>query len=849
MKEFFRRLHYLLNRRRLERELAEDMEVHREMAVLEGRQNFGNTLLLREEAREAWGWTWIDRFVQDLRYAFRMLAKSPGFTLAAVLTLAIGIGVNVAAFGFFNLMVLRPLPVRDPSTLLRFHRRSAENYAFALPYPEMAFFRQYSRTLSAVLALNDSKLSMEGIEKPLNVHFVTANFFRELGASAEAGRLIDPVRDEAADAEPVVVLSHSFWLRHFGAGERAIGSTIRLNGKLATVIGVASTDFSGLSLNVPDLWMPITLQPVFATGSQLLTDFSVEGAGVQMWGRLRPGLTPQLAEQELRSLAVELRKQHPDDIWEKENLPSEPGGFAKSLLIGNRRGTGAENSSQLYPVVGILSALCLLILAVACGNLGSLLLARGVAREREIAIRVSVGAGRARLVRQLFTESLVLAWMGSMAGLGLSYVVLRTLMVMTDTPAWLDPMPDWPVVVFAIGMGVLAAVLFGLTPALQIARQRHRSTTLRQVLVGAQIAASCVLLIVAGLLVRALNHAVSESPGFEYEHVVSIDSDLAIHGYSPAQARTYLEAFQTRLASIAGVESVSLVDTPPLGNASVEVGLSIDGRNVAMQMIHIDPSFFQTMRIPLLRGHNFARGDKHIAVISESLARRAWPGQEALGKQLPIDGGCTVIGIVGSARLVKPEDSDSVEVYLPTDPARLASMVVLVRTTAPPNNLAAPAAAIAKSLDREVFPEIRLLRSSFQQKLHATQYSAYTAGLLGFTALLLACLGVAGVVSYAVSQRTKEIGIRMTLGAKPMQVLSIVLRQFSTPVVAGSVVGIGGAAALAQLLRGSLYGVSHLDPAAYLSAMLVFAITVLLSAWIPARRALRIDPMQALRIE
>ncbi|MBC8164808.1 MAG: ABC transporter permease, partial [Bryobacteraceae bacterium] len=497
MTEIFRRLRYLLHRRRFDQELSDDMEFHREMAAREGRKNFGNTLLLREEAREAWGWTWIDRLGQDLRYAVRLLLKSPGFTVAAVLMLAIGIGVNVAVFGFFDLIVLRPLDVRDPETLLRFHRRAPQGYAYAMPYPEMAFFSRHSRTLSAVLGLNHTRLSMDGEEKQVVGHFVTANFFSELGIGASLGRMLDAGRDEASDSEPVVVLAHGFWQRHFGADPLVIGRTVHLNGKPATVIGVAPVHFSGLSMGEPAVWSPITQQPYFAKGSVLLTDVSVEGSGVRMWGRLQAGQVPKAAEAELGLLAAELRKKHPVEMWEKESLPSEPGGYARSLMIGDRRGSGPEDRGELYPVFGLLGTLVLLILAVACSNLGSLLLARGVAREREISLRVAVGAGRGRVFRQLFTESLLLAFTGSAAGLLLGYLVLRSLIVFTGAPSWLNPSPDWRVVVFAVGAGFVAAMLFGLTPALQIARGRHR-TTARQILVGAQVAGSCVLLIVAG---------------------------------------------------------------------------------------------------------------------------------------------------------------------------------------------------------------------------------------------------------------------------------------------------------------------------------------------------------------
>ena len=846
MHEFFRRLRYLLNRRRFDRELANDMEFHREMASGEGGVHFGNMLRLREDARDAWGWTWIDRLSQDLRYAARKLRKSPGFTLAAVLMLGIGIGVNLAAFGFLDLMVLRPLPIRDPGTLLRFHRRSPQSFAFALPYPEMAFFREHSRTLSAVLALNATKLAIDGEPKQLIAHFVTANFFSELGAAARLGRLLNPARDAVPGAEPVVVLSHGFWQRHFGGDPSVIGKIIHLNGKPATVIGVASSNFSGLSLNEPALWAPVTQQPYFADGSHLLTDFSVESSGVQMWGRLRAGFTPKVAEGELRSLAAELRKQQPNDIWEKETLPSEPGGYAESLRIGNRRGTGTEGRNEMYPVFALVGALCLLILAVACGNLGSLLLARGVAREREISIRVAVGAGSGRLIRQLFTESLLLALLGSMAGLALGYVVLRSLLVSANVPPWLDATPDWRVVAFAIGTAFVAAILFGLTPALQIAQQRHRGTAMRQILVGAQIAASCVLLIVAGLLVRALNHAVSTPPGFEYRQAVSIDPSLSAHGYSPAEAQAYLDTLQGRLRALPGVESVSLADTAPLGNRVSAARVEVDGRAVEFLINHIDPRFFQTMKIPLLRGRNLMPGDTHAMIVSESFARRMWPADDPLGKKFEDD---MVIGISANARFAKLEDPDMAQAYYLAQPADLPSMVVLVHTLAPPERLAQSAASIAKTIDPKIFPEVQLLKISFRQKLQGAEYAAVASGLLGVVALLIACLGIFGLVAYAVSQRTKEIGIRMALGARPSHILPAILRQFSRPVVAGLLVGVGTAAALSQLLRRELYGISNLDPITYLAAIGIFIITVALAALLPARRALRVDPIRALRYD
>jgi predicted permease len=785
---------------------------------------------------------------RDLRYAARMLRRSPGFTIAAILILAVGIGVNIAAFGFFNLIVLRPLPVRDPDTLLRFQRLGPSRYASVLPYPEMAFFREHSKTLSAVMGWNAARLTADDDGAPLKAHFVTANLFGELGAVPELGRLLDPDLDEVPDAAPAVVLGHAFWERHFGADPSVVGRTIHLNGKPATVAGVAAIEFSGLSLDNPDVWLPMIQQPYFVTGSRLLTDFSVEGIGVAVWGRLAPGVNPKAAESELQALAARLHSEHPDDIWEDERLPSKPGGYATGAMSSSHHGTGARDPDKLTPVAGMIGALVLLILTAACGNLGSLLLARGVAREGEIAIRVAVGAGRGRLVRQLFTESLLLGLLGSLAGLGLGYVVLRTLMAMTGAPDWLDPAPDWRVVFFAVAMGFAAAILFGLTPALHGARQRHRATSIRQVLIGVQVAASCVLLIVAGLLVQALNHASSSNPGFEYRQVVSIDPALGAHGYASAEARTYLDTLTSRLRNLPGVESVSLASTLPFGNKTATIGAVMSGRSIPIHVNSIDTEFFRTMTIPLLRGRNLMAGDVHAIVVSQSFAVAAWAREEPLGKTFATgDVKYTVVGVVGDARVTGLQDVDAVECYFPAQPTDRPSMGVLVKTSGPPEGLTPTLTSIAKAVDPRVRPDVQLMKDAFRRKLQDTEYSALSVSLLATVALLLACLGIVGLVTYSVSQRTKEIGIRMALGATSWQVVSIVLRQFSRPVVSGLLAGVGGAAVLSQVLRRAVYGIGNIDPVAYLAAIGIFAVTVALAALLPARRALRVDPLRALR--
>jgi predicted permease len=851
MPELFRRLKYLLHRRRLERELAEDMAVHQEMAARAGLSNFGNTLRLREEAREAWGWMWIERLTQDLRYAARTLRKSPGFALAAILMLAIGIGVNVAVFGFFNLMILRPISVREPGTLLRFHRRNLTQYAFAVPYPEAAFFREHSRTLSAVIGVNTTEVFFEGEDQPVDGKFVTANFFRELGGASSMGRMLDPAIDEPADAAPAIVLGHDFWQRHFGADRSVIGKTVRIDDRPATVVGVAAAGFSGVASGVkePAFWAPIGQQPYFNQGSQLLTDLSVESPGVSLWGRLAPGQSPKAAEEELRSLAVQLRHLHPADIWEDERLVSEPGGFTTAMIAGNRRGTGAEERDPIYPIFALAGTLTLLILAVACGNLGSMLLARGVARQREIAIRVAIGAGNGRLIRQLFTESLLLAMMGAAAGLALGFFVLRNLLAFSGAPASLDPSPDWRVTAFAFAAGFASAVLFGLTPALQIGRQRHRALITRQILIGVQVAASCVLLIVTGLLARALNHAASSSPGFEYKPVISISSGLARNGYSPVRARTYLDTLQNRLRALPGVQSVALALSPPLGHVTISAGSDIHGHYVEFQINHVSSAYFETMTIPILRGRPLRPEERHAAVLSEAMARMIWPGEDPIGKSFALGDEFTVVGIAGNVRTVQFGATDTVHAYFPIEDGDPPALSVLVKTHGSPRALARTAVTEGRRLDPNIFPTVEVLDRAYEDNLEGAEYSTLAVSALGSIAQLLACFGIIGVVSYAVSQRTKEIGIRVALGARPAQVLSVVLRHLSIPVIAGLIAGVAGAAGVSQFLRGRLYGISNLDPAAYVAAVALFVITVAAAVVLPARKALSIDPLRALRHE
>jgi putative ABC transport system permease protein len=837
MNEFFRRLRYLLSRRRFDRELENDMEFHQEMAAREGRNNFGNILRLREEAREAWGWIWIDRLGQDLRYGVRLTLRSPSFTLMAVLVLAIGIGINVAAFGLFDLVALKPLPVPHADRLVRLERRSPNDSSSEMSYPSFLFYRDHARTLSAAMAvLGVPPMQINSDLEGTSTSFVTPNYFTELGAHALYGRMLNPASDDSSSAPLAMVISYGLWQRRFAGDPTVIGRTIHLNNKPVTIVGVAPYALATLGGQHPDIWLPVAQQPYFVDGSKVLNDFNT--SSVRMWGRLAPGATAKMAEQELRILTNELRRQYPSAVWDNEFIQSSPGGHLQVMQPG------------MYRVAAMVGVLTLLILAVACGNLGALMLARAVQREREIGIRIAIGANGARILRQLFTESLLLATAAAVAGLLLGWAVLQIALSQLDAPKWLSAAPDLLVLLFTVAVTFLSTIFFGLTPALQVARQRQHKTTARHILVAAQVAGSCVLLVVAGLLVRAAQHALYTSPGFGYERLVSIDAQLGQHGYSAGAARAYLDRLQERLSAVPGVRSVSLVLLPPLGHTVSRGTFEIDGRTVTLYPNWVSPGFFQTMQIPVLLGRTFYPGEKNAVIVSSSFGRRQWPAQNPLGKLIG-DGKLKdrVVGVVGDAHVNGLSDDDAVEEYWPAADHQMPGMVVMARMAGSVEGLPSIAKSISESLDPKLFPEIRQIKSLYTDNVRLIEMAAGAVTLIGVVALVLAGVGLIGLVSFTVSQKTKEIAIRTALGASRRNVLQVLLRQFFWPVTLGLLIGTAATAASSQLLRGALYGISNLDFIGYAGAIGFLLVTLTLATLLPARRALHLNLSKALHYE
>lgn len=829
MGEIFRRIHYLMNRRRLDAELQNDMEFHREMAKRAGQTNFGNTLRLREQAYEAWGWTWLDRLIQDLRFGGRILVRAPGFTLIATLVLAIGIGVNVSAFSMFNMIAFKWLPVPQPERIVRLQRSSPSNFTSEMSYPSFRFYGEHARTLSATMAvMGIPPLQVDNDVQLTKASFVTPNYFTQLGITAAYGRLLSPSSDGSSASTPAVVLSYGFWQARFGSDPGIVGRVIHLNGKPFTAIGVAPYAIATLGAQDPDLWLPIAQQSYLFNKSTILSDWT--NASLHMWARLAPGVSAKAAEAELRTLTNQIRVQHPSAVWDGEYLQVSAGGHLQVM------------QPQIYQVAAMVGVLTLLILVVACANVGGLMLARAVTRQQEIGIRIAIGAGRWRIFRQLCTESLVLGGLSSVAALGLAWAVLKVALTKMDVPKWLNPLPDWRVLVFTIGMACVATLCFGLMPALQIARQKQQKTMARQILVAAQIAASAVLLSVAALLVHATEHALYTNPGFAYQHLAWIDPQLGRHGYKPAAAQAFFNQMETRLESSPGVTSVSLVRLPPLGHIVSTMGADVDGKKLTVYPNWVSPGFFSTMGIPFRMGRTFDRGEKHATIVSESFARQKWPGQNPLGQTIGEgDKKDLVVGVVADARASQPNDDDGVEQYWPPSSDDLPDMVVLVRFVGDPKSIGVAAKSIARSIDGEIFPEVQQLRTLYKDNVSVVEDIAAIITLIGMVAGMVAGIGLLGIVSIVMTQRTKEIAIRLALGARPLSVLIAVLRQFLWPLVIGVVAGTGLAAFGSRLLRIGLYGVNNLDPFSYAAAMATLVAIAALSMLVPALRALRLD--------
>ena len=833
MKELLRRIWYLCNRGRLEREMAEEMAYHRELMSPDRRTNFGNELRLREDAREVWGWTWLDRLRQDLSYGARVLRNAPGFTLTAMLVLVLGIGVPLS---IFRLVVadLHGGSVPDPDSLVHLTRRAPGAHMTSLTYPELVFYAANATSFRSVIGVsrgNEAVFSAgastpESNPESINLAYATSNYFPEFGVAASLGRVLIP-NDERPDAEPVAVIADVFWRRRFGADPAIVGRSVRVNGKLLRVVGVIPRS----AMTSDDVWIPLARQPHVVEGSTLLTDWN---SALDLYGRLRPGVSPRASQAETLALAARLRERWPDRVWKDEYLEARP------ILE-------FDSHSEEFKIVVTAAALVLLLLVAACANLGTLVLARGVTREREIRVRMALGAGRMRIVRQLFTESLLLAALSGVCALWFSTGVLKAIQLLQNSTG--SVAPDWRAIAATFGAALVAALVFGLPPAFRLASLVPRAGRARTIFLGAQVAVSCLLLVVSSLLVNSRQRLGASEPGFDYRHLAWISPGLKAHGYGAPAAHAYLDLLRARTATLPGVKATSRIWLGPWSN--LHMGADWMGRQYAGN--RVDPQFLETMGMSLLRGRNFLPGEDGVAIVSEATARVLWPGEDALGKSLPWGtDGPTVIGVVRNASTVYVGNSEPLEFYVPPSRADAPDSVLLVRVSGSPRDFVRRLQDIARGLDERLQPDVQVVTDMYDQEMQKASAALAVIAILGTVAILLSVIGLAGLAGYTVAQRTREIGLRIALGARASHVVRAILAPMSRPIVIGFVFGAFGGAAVASVLRSgipTMSGINVFDPLPYVMAMAFFAAVVALSILAPGRRASRINPLQALQHE
>jgi predicted permease len=829
MHEFFRRITWLLTRRRAERELAEEMAAHRAEAEAEGHPSaaFGNTIRHFETTREIWGWTWIDRLFQDLRYATRLLRKSPSFTITALFVLALGIGVNLTAFRFL-LLEITPT-VRDPDTLVELRRWFPNGSGNSIAWPVLDFYRQHSRSFRAVIAAHEDSVTFGETAtgrdpETVRVSFVTAPFFTEQAPPLVGGRALTTF-DEAPDAEPAAVVSRRFWENRLAAAPDVIGRILRLNGKLVSIVGI---------LNDPkgrheDFWAPLAKQPLIIEGSNLLNDWTTPS--VFGTARLNPGVTVNAAEEESGILAAALRQSHPEAVDKHERLGMAP--FSSNRL-----------HPQEIAAAAMAVTLIMLILVVACANLGSLLLARGVARDREIRTRLALGAGRVRIVRQLLTESTLLAVVGSLAAWFLSAIALQVFLTQNGEPANWALAFDARIMAATFVIALLAAIAFGLAPALRLTGSAPHAGRARSVFLACQVGASCILLIVSGQLVRSFAELLVVDPGFDYRRTLTLSPGLRAHGYGDTAAQRYFDNLRLRIAEMPGVHGASVTWLPVWGN--IGSGFIDSGQKIDIN--RVDTAFFSTLGLRLTRGRFFNSAERDVVIVSESFARWHWPGEDPLGKRLTNISPATVIGVAARAGTFDVQDPGALAAYYPILPQDYRDASLVIKTLRDPGSLAAPLTALATT-DRKLRPGYTLLSTAYDAAVAQNRRLVSILSALGLLATLLAAIGLAGLTGYSISQRTREIGVRIALGAARRRIVGAVLTPLVTPVVSGIVFGILAAAAISSVLRHNLSALRPSDPLAYLTAVFAFVFIVGLAVCIPARRALRIEPFEALRHE
>jgi macrolide transport system ATP-binding/permease protein len=814
--------------------------------------------------------------MNDLRFALRQLLKSPGFTFVAVLSMALGIGANTSLFTVLYALVWRPLPVSDPSSVVNLHQsfagpsdRQAIGGLNRVSYPEYLNYRDRTKTLSGLLAFEDGSFTF-GDTKTSRASAVmaTGNYFSVLGATPALGRLWSAAECDVPGASPVAVLSHSFWQRQFGGDTGVVGRTVFLNRRSLTVIGVAAPGFQGTDVQAPDLWVPLLLRTQLVPEEPTrLTARDISFLRIE--GRLKPGVSLAEARQELGTIALQSDADAAITAFAKRKTQVE----VKTAAYFN----SPEEMRQGLPIVAVIMVAVGLILVVVCANVSNLLLARASVRRREIGVRLALGAGRARLIRQLLTESLVLAGIAGAIGLGLAYWMpqLLFLALPAEGKPVLDLTPNLTILAYCLGVSFVAALCVGLVPALHATRldlasllsaqgallgQRIGGARLRSVLVVTQVAVSLVLLVSAGLLVRGMRRAMSTDLGFDRKNLFIVSIDPEASGYDANRVHAFYADLQERLRGVAGVKSTGLaVESPFYGTSStsihLEQGAPAGTQNLMANLNIVTPGYFETLGIVMVQGRHFTAADasrgKSIAVISQAMASRCWPGESAVGKHFFAAGPdpLEVIGVARDVSTVMPGVMDGPFFYQAAYTAQESGNELVVRADAAHPVSAQTLRDLAQSLDRGATVAVKTLEDNVARRVLPARLASTAAGALGLLALGLVALGIYGVMAYVVSQRTREIGVRIALGAESWVIQRQMIGEGTRTVAIGIVLGVLLAALAGRVLRGAIFGLGPLDPVTFVGVPLLLLTISVLACWFPSRHAARVDPMEALRHE
>ena len=830
----------------------------------------GNPTNVRERVRASLWENTVSTLFTDVRYAARMLRRSPVFTAVVVLVISLGVGAVTTIFSAANAFLFKPLPgATNASRLVGIDRiETAANGGAQASYPYYTFLRERTRTLSGVAAWSktDLTLTVNGGGHAVYGNLVSGNYFSVLGVRPALGRFFLPEEDVTPLANAVIVVSHEFWRGVLGGDSSAIGRTIRVNGSAFTLVGVTPPGFRGVFTPlVTSAWVPLMMQPLVRPKRSLE---SASMSWLWMFGRLKDGVSQESARQELLSLTAARIAEAVEPEWMRKN---------DGIRLIRLTGLPDDARKAMLAFTGVLLAISFLVLLIASVNVAAMLSARAVARQHEMAIRVALGAGRGRLVRQLLTESLVLFALGAAGGLSLALLATRGLerIPLPDSePMSLDLSPDLRVLSFALLVSLATGVVFGLAPALRAARQdinarlrndarigTGRMSIAGSTLIVSQLALSLVLLVSAGLLLRALDSGSKVNPGFDSQGVITAAVKPESWGYDDAKARLFYRSLRERTEAAPGVASASYAAVLPLQMQSSGAMIQLDdntsrdgtpGRNTHVNISMVDPAYFATIRIPLLAGREFLHTDdatgQSVAIVNETLARKHWPNASAVGRTFM--SGTTRITIVGVARDAKYStltEATPELVYFPLAQQPLDAQTLIVRTTSPAATRNA-LVDVVRSMDPSI-PRIAVvsLEQATSFALLPQQVAALVTGALGALGLLLASTGLYGTISYSVSRRSREIGVRMALGARSADVERMVVRSGMKLAGIGVVVGLLLAVGASRLLVSFLYGVSPLDLPTFVATSAVFVAVAFVASYLPARRAASADPLVALR--